>query len=211
MGGFLLQIVRMAIWLALALAAAACVGFVLFAGHIARTSPSTVEKADAVVALTGGAQRLAAAADLLSSGQARRLFITGVNHSTTRADIARTFPDIAAAMECCVDLDYEAANTIGNAFQTQRWMDQHGYRSLILVTSAYHMPRTMVEFAASMPDIRISPYPVVSDAVLLDEWWADPPTLRILAGEYAKFLFAWARRRVMLYLAANDVVHPVAV
>jgi uncharacterized SAM-binding protein YcdF (DUF218 family) len=193
------QILRLAMWLGLAGTTVAAGGFLFFASTIERGTRRDVARADAIVALTGGALRVQAAGELLASGKAGRLFITGVNPATSRTDIARTFADIAHFMDCCVELDYEAANTIGNAVQTRQWMDRKGYRSLILVTSAYHMPRTMLEFEAIMPDIQISAYPVVSDTVQLDGWWADGSTFRILAGEYVKFLFAWMRTRLAVY------------
>ena len=195
------QLARLVMWLAMAGATAAMCGFVVFAGAIERGVPPNVTRADGIVALTGGAQRLEAASQLMAGGKGRRLFITGVNPATSRADIARNFSEIAPYMDCCVDLDYEAANTIGNASQTRRWMERHGFRSLVVVTSAYHMPRTLLEFSFEIPMARITPYPVVSDSVVLDGWWADEATFRILAGEYVKFLFAWVRGHIFDRLA----------
>ena len=54
-------------------------------------------------------------------------------------------------MTCCVDLDYSAINTEGNAIETKRWAHRRGIRSLIVVTSNYHMPRAMAELRASFP------------------------------------------------------------
>lgn len=201
MRAFIDHFTRVALWLVLATATALACGFLWFAGMIERSEPKAMPKTDAIVALTGGAQRLAAASELLSSGQAKRLLITGVHPATSRADIARTFADISPYMECCVELDYEAANTIGNALQTQQWMMRHRFTSLIVVTSTYHMPRTLLEFSALMPDIRIVAYPVISEAVQLDGWWAHPTTFRILVGEYAKYLAAWVRRAWTLTIA----------
>ena len=193
---------RILLWLSLASITVALCGLVWFAGLIARVEPRGVIRADAIVVLTGGAQRVEEATRLMAKGQAKRLFITGVHPATSRADIARRFADIAIFMDCCVDLDYEAGNTVENAEQTRLWVEKYRFRSLIVVTSAYHMPRTLLEFEVAMPAIQMTPHPVISDAVRLDAWWADASTLRILLGEYAKYVMTWSRQFVLRRQAA---------
>ena len=93
-------------------------------------------RTDGIVALTGGAQRIGDAIDLLAKGYGSRLLISGVNERTSRDEIARLNPGQRRLFECCVDLDYRARNTIGNAIETRRWIERHRFRSLIVVTSA---------------------------------------------------------------------------
>ncbi len=115
-------------------------------------------RADGIVALTGGSQRIGDAIDLLAQGYAGRLLISGVNERTSRDEIARLNPGQRRLFECCVDLDYRARNTIGNAIETRRWIERNRFRSIIVVTSAYHMPRTLVELDHALPDLRKVPY-----------------------------------------------------
>ena len=89
--------------------------------------------------------------------------------------------------------DYRARNTIGNAIEARRWVRKHGFRSVLLVTSNYHMPRTMVEFRHAMRDVEVVPHPVVTDQVDVSGWWNDWHTIRLLVPEYAKYLVASAR------------------
>ena len=77
--------------------------------------------ADGIVVLTGGTSRVADALELLAAGRGKRLLITGVNPGTTTADIARQTVDYGRLLNCCVDLDYSALNTLGNAVQARHW------------------------------------------------------------------------------------------
>lgn len=171
------------------------IGFLNFVNAIERAERRPGTRADGIVALTGGAQRISDAIDLLAQGYAGRLLISGVNERTSRAEIARLNPGQLRLFQCCVDLDYRARNTIGNAIETRRWAEQNSFKSLIIVTSNYHMPRTLVELDHALPDIRKVPYSVISPAIDPDSWWRDPSTARVLLSEYVKLLAVWARTR----------------
>jgi len=180
----------------LAAGVAAAAGFVWFAESIPR-SEVQAPRADGIVVLTGGSQRLADGARLLERGLARRLLVSGVNPNTSRGDLLRTIHLPPRLASCCLDLDYEALDTIGNAVETRRWVEEHGFRSLIVVTSAYHMPRALTVMREELPGVALLPYPVFTASLQLDRWWEHPPTTRLLAGEYVKFLLALARRTLV--------------
>jgi uncharacterized SAM-binding protein YcdF (DUF218 family) len=97
--------------------------------------------------------------------------------------------------DCCTDLGFAATNTHGNAMETAAWARAHGYRSLIVVTANYHMPRSLEEFSAAMPGVRLVPYPV-PEIIAARRWWLDPGAIRTLQYEYAKFLGSVALRTV---------------
>ncbi len=151
--------------------------------------------ADGVVVLTGGTSRVADALELLASGHGKRLLITGVNPGTTTADIAHQTTGYGRILSCCVDLDYSAINTLGNAVEARRWAIDRGFHSLIVVTSAYHMPRALAEIAHQLPDVTLIPYPVVSDRLRVEPWWSNGDTTRLVLSEYLKYLFAKVRMR----------------
>ena len=173
--------------------AVGAIGFLLFVASLDRYERTPPTRADAIVVLTGGAERIGDAIDLLAQGYGGRLLISGVNERTSRDEIARLNPGQRKLFECCVDLDYRARNTIGNAIETRRWLQDHGFQSLIVVTSNYHMPRTLVELEHALPQTRVVPYAVVSDQVRRLPWWRDFGTFRLLALEYVKFVVGWAR------------------
>ena len=171
-------------------------GFLIFVGTLDRHERAPTDRADGIVALTGGAQRIGDAIDLLAAGYGRRLLITGVNERTSRDEIARLNPTQHALIACCVDLDYRARNTIGNAIETRRWMRAHRFNTVAVVTSNYHMPRTLVELDHALKDSdRILPHPVVTEAFDADRWWQSPPAAKLVAFEYVKFLASWMRTR----------------
>jgi uncharacterized SAM-binding protein YcdF (DUF218 family) len=163
-------------------------GFLLFVETLPNADPS-LPHADGIVALTGGDARLDAAVSLLEHRAAKRLLITGVYQTTTKVELARMFHG-GRRFACCADIDYSAEDTHDNAVQAAQWAEQHGYRSIIVVTAQYHMPRSLAEFGAVMPRVHLVPYPVEPSGVNMSGWWEKPGTLHLLHGEYAKYLAA---------------------
>ena len=173
------------------------VGFVDFAEDVAGAEPPADAQAEGIVVLTGGTARIDGALQLLAEGRANRLLISGVNPLVTRQALASTVSDsLRGVLDCCVDLDHRAQDTIGNAAETREWADERGFASLIVVTSGYHMPRSMAELAFAMPDKRLIAFPVNNPDLHLDSWWRDPATLGLLVREYGKYLAVEARRLV---------------
>jgi uncharacterized SAM-binding protein YcdF (DUF218 family) len=124
---------------------------------------------------------------LLERGAARRLLITGVHPSITKPEI-KELAHGGRRFDCCADLDFTAEDTRENAAEAAGWVKAHRFKSLILVTANYHMPRSMAEFSADMPDVKLEPYPVEPDGVDFKAWWRNPHTVRLLHAEYAKYL-----------------------
>ncbi len=175
----------------LALLAAYLAGFLVYVSEIPVRSPP-VPRADGIVALTGGMDRLSVATALLEKGAGKRLLITGVHIGITK-DALRRLLHAGRKFDCCADLGFQAANTRGNAKETTTWARAHNYKSLILVTASYHMPRSLIEFGAEMPGIKLVCYPVAPEHFNLRGWWHDPLTFSILQWEYVKFLGTLAR------------------
>ncbi len=171
------------------------VGFVEFADKVAGGIQPADAHAEGIVVLTGGSDRIDEALQLLAEGHAGRLLISGVNPAVTLQTIAATVsPRLHSVLECCVDLDHQAQDTVGNAAETRDWAEKLGYSSLIVVTSGYHMPRSMAELGEAMPEKRLIPFPVNNPDLHLASWWSDSETVALLIREYSKYLFAEARR-----------------
>lgn len=170
-----------------------CAGFVWFLSQVLSNEEKPSRNADGIVVLTGGSSRVSDAMDLLSAGYGRRLLISGVHPTNGYSDIQRTLPDSQRLLGCCVDLDRSAVNTRSNATETRRWATEQGFRSLIVVTSNYHMPRAIVELSHSMPDIELIPFAVIGDKWREEPWWTSGAALRLLLSEYVKYLFAEMR------------------
>jgi uncharacterized SAM-binding protein YcdF (DUF218 family) len=173
--------------------AALCGGFLWFAAQVASEETRIEGVADGIVALTGGPSRINDAVELLASGRGQRLLITGVDPSVNTAGLARLVPERQRWFGCCVDLDHSAVNTIGNAVETRRWALDRGFRSLVVVTSSYHMPRAMLEISHRLPGVALIPFPVVPASHPAEPWWSHAGRAKILVSEYLKYIVAAAR------------------
>jgi uncharacterized SAM-binding protein YcdF (DUF218 family) len=169
------------------------IGFIVFANSIEREQRTPQQTADGIAVLTGGVSRIDQAMKLLAEGKAKRVLITGVNRTTTVAELKQLASQGGQYFTCCVDIDKEARNTIDNATETSEWVALHRYGSIIVVTSNYHMPRALAELARVMPAVTLIPYPVVDNNLHLDPWWSYPGTTKLLLSEYLKYLPALGR------------------
>jgi uncharacterized SAM-binding protein YcdF (DUF218 family) len=188
-----LRFALFAVGLAVALLAG---GFIWFVRALPMAEAAPTHKAEGIVVLTGSAFRISDALELLAAGHGKRLLITGVNPTTRSGEISSLVPEHRRWFTCCVDLDHSATNTIGNAIETRRWAKARGFKSLIVVTSNFHMPRAMAELAHQLPDVMLEPFPVVSDKVRVETWWSNPSIARLLFIEYLKYIAAGARIRL---------------
>ncbi len=171
-------------------------GFVGFLSQLRGTETRPSRTADGIVVLTGGSSRVSDAMELLAGGYGKRLLISGVHPLSGTSDISRSLPDNQSLLNCCVDLDRSAVNTRSNAAETRRWAHERGFKSLIVVTSNYHMPRAIVELSHAMPEISLIPFAVVGDKWREEPWWSNGGTLRLVLSEYVKYLAAEVRVRL---------------
>ena len=163
--------------------------------HFVLTLPKTpngqLQFTDGIIVMTGGQQRLDDGLVLLTDGHAGKMLISGVGEGVNRAVLVQELmlnDQQANALFCCVELDFTARDTRGNAIAARRWADEHGIQSLRLVTANYHMPRALVVFARAMPDLDLYQWPVTPGDLQLERWWNNPAMLRLLVREYAKYL-----------------------
>ena len=172
-------------------------GLVAFVDNLPKPLPLVPGAADGIVILTGGPDRIRTGMALLNQGAAPRLLISGVFQDTSRDDLRKLIGRSQARFDCCVDVGRVARNTIGNAHETADWVRENGYRKIIVVTAAFHMPRSLLELKRTMPGVEFIPYPVVSTSERLDGWWKRPATIRKLSFEYTKYMVARVRAALL--------------
>ncbi|MHA6718380.1 YdcF family protein [Sphingomonas sp. RS6] len=165
------------------LALAWAAGFGLFLLSLGK--PLGARQTDAVVVLTGGSGRIQRGLDALRQGNTRRMLVSGVNPAVRPRELAAQFPADRRLFRCCIDLGHEAVDTRSNADETAHWVREHGYRSVRLVTSDWHMPRARLELSHVLGEVEILGDPVRSR-----------PGYRMLVREYNKYLL----RRGALWL-----------
>lgn len=171
------------------------VGLFAFADRVRGYTPAPEPaRADAIVALTGpSAERVNAAIRLLEQDKGERVLISGVNREVRRQELRALTPGSNRLFNCCVDLGFEAEDTIGNAQEIAAWARAKDYDSLIVVTSDYHMPRALTEIRAAAPGVTLTAYAVETPSLDDSRWWRAAVTARRMTLEYMKYLAALGR------------------
>lgn len=171
------------------------VGLFAFAERVRSLAPAPEpERADAIVALTGpSAERVNAAIRLLEQDKGERVLISGVNPEVRRQELRELTPGSNRLFNCCVDLGFEAETTTGNAAEIAAWARSRGYDSLIVVTSDYHMPRSLMEIRSAAPGVELTPYAVETPSLDNSRWWRAAVTARRMTLEYMKYLAVMVR------------------
>ena len=177
--------VTAALAVVLALAGLWGAGFAHFNVQIRQPAASLPPKADGIVVLTGGAERIETALRLLAEGRAPVLLVSGVGRGAELAEIAHRLQLDPAALAERVTLGRTATTTIGNALETASWARAHRVHSLIVVTAGYHMPRALLEIGRELPGVALHPAPVQPPAM---RGPLDLSTAKLLANEYDKLL-----------------------
>jgi len=174
------------------------VGLFAFAERVrGLTPPDEPARADAIVALTGpSAERVNAAIRLLEHGKGDRVLVSGVNRDVRRQELRALTPGSSKLFNCCVDLGFEAEDTLGNAQEIAAWARSKNYDSLIVVTSDYHMPRSLLEIRSAAPRIELTPYAVATPSLDTPRWWRAAVTARRMTLEYMKYLAVLGREGV---------------
>ena len=174
------------------------IGLFAFADRVRGFTPAPEPtRADAIVALTGpSAERVNAAIRLLEQDKGQRVLISGVNREVRRQELRALTPGSNRLFNCCVDLGFEAEDTIGNAQEIAAWAEAKGYDSLIVVTSDYHMARALTEIRAAAPGVELTSYAVETPSLDNSRWWRAAVTARRMTLEYMKYLAALARATV---------------
>ncbi|MDP5280416.1 YdcF family protein [Sphingomonas sp. DG1-23] len=179
------------IWrICLLLLLAWALGFAIFLLSLGK--PLDARKTDAIVVLTGGGGRIDRGLAVLRAGDAKRMLVSGVDPDVRPVELAVQFKIDRKWMACCIDLGWQAVDTRSNADETAKWVREHDFRTVRLVTTDWHMPRARMELASALG----GGVEVVGDAVRSGP---NSPGWRVLFREYHKFLV----RRIALWVGAG--------
>jgi len=145
----------------------------------------STRKADAIVVLAGGKGRVEEGVLLFRKSRAKLLFFVGVDPTVRKSDLYRPKPGDPSADN--VILEKSSRNTLENSIFGRDIIVRSGVRSVLLITSRYHLKRASILFRNSLPkEITIIPYPV--DSVNLKEsWWNHGGSFQLLFREFYKY------------------------
>ena len=150
-----------------------------------------LRKTDAILVLTGGTNRITTGLHLMAADNAGHMMISGVAKGTTlsRLLIDNNLPqEIQTRLQaqCCIILGEQATNTIQNAMEAAPWIEKHQFKSIRLVTSIYHIPRSLLHLKQHVKgDIDWVLHPVRPSSPLTDiNHW------KIVLQEYTKLTIA---------------------
>lgn len=113
-----------------------------------------------IVVLTGGKNRIKLAFDSVKRFHAKNVLISGVYKGTKLEDI---LGDTEVTGDVTVILGYKALNTEGNAKEIREVAEELGMREIVLITSDYHMFRSLREVRKYNKNLKIHPLKVRSD------------------------------------------------
>lgn len=151
-------------------------GFVWFA--VILPKPAGEARTEAVVVLTGGEGRIPRGLEVLRSGLAKRMLVSGVDREVRPGEFAAEYKVSRRLMECCVTLGYESVDTRSNAREVATWIAAARLKSVRLVTTDWHMRRAALEISRQVPP----------DVVLVRDSVTSHSPLRVLFLEYNKWL-----------------------
>ena len=151
------------------------------------------ERADAIVAVSGGdtTARTDEAIKLYKKGWADWIIFSGAAADKSGPSNALVMKQqaIDAGIDPNSIITEEASETTDqNASATTSIFKQKGIKSAILVTSAYHERRAMLEFDRRALGVDLRPHPVATDKQWSKFWWLTPTGWALAVPELIRSL-----------------------
>ncbi|MBL0848872.1 MAG: YdcF family protein [Candidatus Liberibacter ctenarytainae] len=163
-------------------------GFISFIQYIHHIEVPANLSVNAIIVLTGEPNRIEKAFELLEKKTGDRVFISGAHRSVSKKVLRQKIPVEQNLAACCIDIGYEALDTAGNAKEASTWIKKHGYHTILIVTSSYHIPRILIELQRIDTTTKFIPYPVVSDIAQRNDLSLQVKMLKKILLEYLKIL-----------------------
>lgn len=167
--------------------------FCYFLYLIPKAAENINAKTDGIVVLTGGEGRIREGVYLLARNSSPKLLISGIGSNAEMQEFKVASDEMRLASENeltnKISLGYMARNTIQNALETSNWVILNDIKSLRLITSNYHIPRSLALFKHILPnEVKILIHPVLSANVMVNNWWKYPKTMKLLINEFHKYI-----------------------
>ena len=159
--------------------------------------------ADAIVVFAGGVgesgqagggyqERLQRAVELYRDGFAPRIILSsGFVWAFKEAEVMRGIAIDNGIPESAIVLETKAANTHENVTYTREILDRAGWRSILLVSSPYHMRRALMTWRKAAPEVTVIPEPVTQSQFYFHERGASMAQIHGILQEYAAIVEYW--------------------
>ena len=184
------------------LAGCGLVFFFLLGKYLIVSDP--IEKADAIVVLSGGEKdRLPEAAELFTEGYSDTVILTDTGYLSEGSESeAAVDPNVIKAYDL-TQLGVPISNilitrdvvgsTLDEANSVLAIMQKQGFQSMIIVTDPYHSRRTKLVFGRIFQDsgITVRIQSVKDHWFTGAGWWMHPEGWKYLITEYAKLFAFW--------------------
>ena len=150
-----------------------------------------------IVILTGGTNRIKDGFEIINnfgkgSDVKIKILVSGTGKGFTKASLQEKLNTNFhyQLIKCCVDLDSISQDTYSNANETLKWAIKNDIKEFMLITSNYHMPRSILEFKNKMPNIKISTYSIKPKQHNINEWLKSFETFSLVFSEFCKYIIS---------------------
>ena len=152
---------------------------------------SKLQKADAIVAISGGdtSARTAEAVKLYQDGWARHVLFSGAAldpNSASNAAVMARLAEEQGVPKSAIELEEHSTTTETNASDSAQIIAKDGYKSIILVTSPYHQRRASTAFHRAMPNVAILNHSSIDLNWRRSHWWATAYSRQLTLSEFQK-------------------------
>ena len=160
---------------------------------------------DAIVVFAGGVgesgqagegyqERVKQAVDLYRAGHAPHIvFSSGYTFIFQEALIMQELALGQGVPPAAILLEIQATNTHENVARVAEILEQRGWRSILLVSSPYHMRRALLAWRKTAPGIRVVPSPVAESRFFTHTHGATLEQIRGILHEYLGLAYYWCK------------------
>ncbi len=132
------------------------IGFVIFLKRIQYKQVNFHYQTDGIAVLTGGKGRISLGLDLFNKNKNLKLIISGVDKKVSDKSII----PYDLKNKGSITIDKESRSTYQNAKIINKWASKYKLQNVSIITSYYHMPRSMMLIQSLTPTINFYAYPV---------------------------------------------------
>ena len=141
-----------------------------------------------IVVLAGSSGRINTAYELMKEREVPVLFVAGVYKAVSFEALAKEF-NIDYNDRERIKIDNASRTTVENAKVALQFAEENNIKTIVLVTSVYHIKRAEMIFNKVFEDqgAMIIPYTAYTTKLEPDSWWCDYRTFINLLDEYVKY------------------------